>query len=171
VSEARRPMPQSGPPAGWYPHPAGGMGYYDGQRWIEHRPTIQQRTVSHPAVGWCLVVAGGLVAIGAFLPWATAFGGALSRNGLDGGSDGIITLILGIALAAIGVVIGVRQGLIWAPIVAAVVAAAAATVFIVDSNDVSGRSQFVSVGSGLWLTGIAAIGGFVAALVGLAVRD
>ena len=154
---------------GWYPHPEGGIGYYNGTRWTEHRPAPRPPAITRPSLGWVLVAIGGFVAVGAFLPWVTGLRGVISRNGFDGGRDGSITLVLGLALAAVGVAIGLRQGYIWAPILAAVISAASFGVFVIDYNDVNSHKH-VSVGSGLWLTGIAAILGLVIALAGLAVR-
>lgn len=60
---------------------------------------IEQRHV--PII---IMIGGVLGAVGSFMPWVTvktAFG-SVSRNGVEGGGDGIITLVLGIALAVLG---------------------------------------------------------------------
>jgi hypothetical protein len=57
--------------------------------------------------GAVLVILGGLlIAIGSFLPWLTAtapFVGTISRSGLEGGGDGIFTLVAGVLTIAVGV--------------------------------------------------------------------
>lgn len=168
-----RPFPSPGQPAAWYPNPSGGLSYWDGYQWTGHHlppPASATSRVSNPVVGWVLLGAGVMLALGAFLPWVTAFGGALSKNGLDGGSDGIITLVLGLGVAAIGFTIGMRHGLLWAPITAAVLSALAGLTAVVDMNDVSGRAG-VEVGSGLWVTAVAAFAALILAIVAMAVRE
>lgn len=49
-----------------------------------------------------LGVGGLLVAAGSFLPWVTVSGLlSISRSGIDGGGDGLVTLTLGIVLALV----------------------------------------------------------------------
>ena len=119
--------------------------------------------------GWALLAAGVLLAIAAFLPWASALNGALTRNGLDGGSDGILTLVLGTGIAILGLLAGLRYGQLWVPIVAALASIGAIAVFFADYNDVSGRSG-LDVGSGLWLTGVAAFACLIASICAAVVR-
>src|SRR5205823_1570587 len=56
--------------------------------------------------GVVVVLLGALgLAVGSFLPWLTAtapFVGTISRSGLDGGGDGILTLIAGIVVGLLG---------------------------------------------------------------------
>jgi hypothetical protein len=163
-----RPEPQMAAP-GWYPHPAGGMAYFDGRQWVQQSVT-PKRVVTHVAIGWVLLAAGAVVTIGSFLPWATALGGLISKAGTDGGSDGWFTVVLGLAIAAVGLTIGLGQGLLWAPIVGAVLALLAAGVCVADINDVSSRGPGVAVGSGLLLCAVGAAAGLITALAGLAVR-
>lgn len=51
-----------------------------------------------------LIVAGVLVIVGSFLPWISAHSGfgTISRSGIEGGGDGLFTLIAGVGIAAIG---------------------------------------------------------------------
>lgn len=128
--------------------------------------------VSAPVLGWVLLGVGALMLLAAILPWATA--GSLSLAGTAG--DGAITLFFAIAIGAIGLVIGLRQGRLWASIVACVLGALTTITALVDIGNVSTRANDfndslgldVSVGSGLWLTlvtGVAATGLSVAAIV------
>ena len=58
-----------------------------------------------------ILVGGALVAIGSFLPWATATGlVSVSKSGLDGG-DGILTLPVGVVIALLGLSRLQRSGL------------------------------------------------------------
>ena len=59
--------------------------------------------VSPSGVG--VLIGGGMLVVGSFLPWITVNAGiiAVSRNGMDGG-DGWVTLALGFALGAYGLV-------------------------------------------------------------------
>ncbi len=55
-----------------------------------------------------ILVAGVLAVVGSFLPWITAtaaFVGTISRNGIDGGGDWVITIVLGLVIALMGVAI------------------------------------------------------------------
>jgi hypothetical protein len=163
--------PQPWPPQPYVPHP------YPPQPWTPlpgefgYARTLPPR-VSAPVLGWVLLGVGALMLLAAILPWATA--GSLSLAGTEG--DGAITLFFAVAIAAMGLLIGLRQGRLWASIVAAALGALTTITAIVDIGNVSNRAnQFddsfgvqVSVGSGLWLTlvtGIAATGLSVAAIV------
>jgi hypothetical protein len=53
------------------------------------------------------LLGGLLVVVGSFLPWVTfhaAFVGSISYSGVDGGKDGLITLVFGVLTVAIGAV-------------------------------------------------------------------
>jgi hypothetical protein len=128
--------------------------------------------VSAPVLGWVLLGVGALMLLAAILPWATA--GPLSLAGTEG--DGAITLFFALIIGAMGLVIGLRQGRLWASILACALGAVTTITAIVDIGNVSNRANDfndsfgldVSVGSGLWLTlvtGIAATGLSVAAIV------
>lgn len=64
-------------------------------------------TVAGPVGPVLIGLGGALIAIGSFLPWISAsapFVGTVSASGLQGGGDGIITLLGGIAILALAVV-------------------------------------------------------------------
>ena len=112
------------------------------------------------------IIAAVMVALGAFLPWATvSFFGSVS--GIDG--DGKLTLVCAIA-------IGVMFGLWKRPalIVAAVIAGIALIVGILDLIDVGrAAAEFggvvdASPGIGLFLTVLAALAALVLGLMGQA---
>ncbi|MCC6832571.1 MAG: hypothetical protein IT200_14605 [Thermoleophilia bacterium] len=108
--------------------------------------------------------ASAALAVGAFLPWAVA--GPFEKAGVDDGSDGVITLILALASAAVVLLSG-RSRRLWPWITVLVLAVLAVLVCIVDVADVSGTEAplfRVSVGGGLWLSLAASV-----ALSGLAV--
>ena len=55
--------------------------------------------------GAVVALGGLLIAIGSFLPWisvSSAFG-SLSRNGVEGGGDGVSTLIIGVLMVLLGI--------------------------------------------------------------------
>ena len=85
---------------------------------------------------------GLLIAVGSFLPWITAtaaFVGSVSVSGLDGGGDGIITLIVGIAVIvfAVVVLVGNQTGTAWdIPIaLGGLIAGGVAIVNLAEVND------------------------------------
>lgn len=102
------PLKAPGEPTlpGWYKDPKGEKSheaYWDGEAWTGEvrRPTDGADAVpaTDPA-RWLLMVAGAITALGSFLPWAQA--GIFSLAGTDG--DGVLTLIAGILIVAIGFV-------------------------------------------------------------------
>lgn len=96
-------MPAS-PPAGWYRNPQGaGQRYWDGSQWTGHysgapAPAMPTRPTYRPGSFWVAVAGLAAMAIGAFGPWATALGGAVTVNGTSGSRDG--WLVLGAAVIA-----------------------------------------------------------------------
>lgn len=113
-----------------------------------------------------LLGAAAAIVVGTFLPWATAQAGlgSFSRNGLDGGGDGIITLIAGGLLAFLALVLltGRDPGLAWIAVFC--LGCLAGGVAFYDIANVSDRAQevnseFVSadVGSGLYLIAAGAV--------------
>jgi hypothetical protein len=139
----------------------------------DQRHQQEGATWNPAAVG--VVIAGVLGGVAAILPWVSATNGfvSISRTGLDGGGDGIITILLSIGIGILG--LGLIQG---HPPIAAIVSAfllsiALLGVAVWDGVNVSGRisnqtssgsSVLVSIGVGLWLTGVAGIVGIVAAM-------
>ena len=109
---------------------------------------------------WVAAIAGVVVFIGAFLPWATVDAGIVkaSQSGIEA-DDGIITLVLGLGvLVTVGLSVYGRS---WAGLVTIVLGIAVAVVGIVDwidaeTTDTDGLAV-VSVGAGLVLTTIAGI--------------
>ena len=108
----------------------------------------------------------------AMLPWARIPGRSLA--GTEG--DGAVTLVFAVVIGAMGLVIGLRQGRLWASIVACALGAITTLTAVADIGNVSHDADqldaalglHVSVGVGLWLTlltGIAAAGLSVAAII------
>lgn len=173
---------------GWYPDPAGGPGqrWWDGQRWTEHTAVPSDRGPGLPTsadqdairlAGVGLVGAGALALLGAVLPWmvvSTAFGGRLTKSGIDG--DGQISAAAGLVLLIVGASVLVRRNLDKARTILAVLAGGViAVIGWVDMQDVNERIKSTSsglvngeIGIGLYMT-IAAGGlGIVAAAYGAA---
>lgn len=126
-----------------------------------------------PAIaGAVLIILGGLlIALGSFLPWITAtapFIGTVSRSGLDGGGDGILTLIAGVIAVALGVGRLTTSGMpAFFQVSAIIVGLIAGAVVFVNHSDLSMRvDSFAGEGGGL---GTASIGvGFWTIVVGTA---
>jgi hypothetical protein len=117
-----------------------------------------------------LGVSGALIGLGSFLPWITVL--SLSRSGLDGGLDGIMTLAIGIILVLVAVASFAGTGLgRGGRILSLFGGLGAVEVAILDGSDVANRiasvsSEYVSgsMGMGLYVVGI---GGVLAVLVAL----
>jgi hypothetical protein len=117
--------------------------------------------------GAVILIAGALAVLGSFLPWITAtaaFVGTISRSGIDGGGDGMITIALGILVGLFGIALVSRNG---NPSVARLGAAICGVVMgwvtITDFGSVSDRLKDLetdfstgSVGMGLYVVGLAA---------------
>jgi len=124
-----------------------------------------------PWVGWILIVTGALTVIGSFMPWATALGGMLKVNGTDGGRDGWLTFITGLATVGLGIRIGVANSRTWAVVAAVIISAIGVAITLYDMNDVSGiHAASVDVGSGLVLVTIASVASLATSLVGCFAR-
>lgn len=118
--------------------------------------------------GLVVAIAGGLAILGSLLPWITATAplvGTISRNGFDGGGDGIISAALGIFIVLFGIAMLARSG---SPrtgrIAAALCALVLGWVAITDIGSVNERinslnagTAVASVGSGLILVAFAAV--------------
>jgi hypothetical protein len=155
----------STPPAGWYADPSAPsqQRWWDGERWTEHArqapvavpgpdaastaPAVRRRI--HP-VAWVAGGAAAAIAIGSIGPWASAFGGIVSRSGTDGGSDGTITLVLGVA-AGLALIASQTKPSAGYALLAAVLGLVCAVIGVADINDVSGRGSGVEVAWGLVL--------------------
>jgi hypothetical protein len=112
--------------------------------------------------------------VGAFLPWVTVtapFIGTVSRNGIGTG-DGVITLFLGLIVAALGFTLVSRRTVSrWKSILIIVVSGIAAAASVYDLVDVSnaagdleGGAVAASAGTGLYLT---TLGAFLAIIGGV----
>jgi len=125
-----------------------------------------------------LIAGGALIALGSFLPWTTVsavFVGTVSSSGIQGGGDGIFTVVLGIALVLIGVMVAVgsrnSKGL---SIVAGLLTVPTLLIAILDYSEAHDRVTHLtaetslataSVGAGLWTvivgTALAILGALV----------
>jgi hypothetical protein len=158
---------------GWYPDPSREREsrYWDGANWTDQ--VAEGGDAEQWRTGWWLVVGGGLISIGSFMPWVTASTvfGTLTRSGLDDGGDGIFTIIIGVAVALIGGLIvsgradtrGTKPGVLFLLTIFVVV-------WVADFNDIRERIDFLDsefayggIGMGMW---VMVIGGIVA-LVGV----
>ncbi|HEY7659264.1 MAG TPA: hypothetical protein VIC58_01540 [Actinomycetota bacterium] len=87
----------------------------------------RERTAGAPIGAVLAIVGGALLAIGSFLTWAEVSGGGqtVAAKGTDG-SDGYITLVLGIVAIGCGIVLmrGARRALAIIVIVAGIIGAA-----------------------------------------------
>ena len=119
-----------------------------------------------------MIVLGGalVVVIGSFLAWATVSAGGISvsASGMDG--DGVITLVVGLAAAAMALFLKDRGRNIGVAIAGGIIVLVA----IIDIADVNralgefpGGGVEASVGIGLWLV---LLGG-ITVLVGPFIRD
>lgn len=119
--------------------------------------------------GAVVLIGGCLAVLGSFLPWISAtaaFVGTISRSGLDGGGDGIITIGAGIIIALHGIALLIRKsGNARAVRASAVVfALVLGAVAVLDINSVNERvatvnssAALASLGMGLVLVGLAAV--------------
>jgi hypothetical protein len=135
----------------------------------------RQRRVSEPVVGWLLLGVATLMIISATMPWATVL--TFSVAGTVGG--GKATLFFGLVFAAFGVLIGMRQGLVWVSITGCVLAVLVILIALGNMGDIANvaRNQSVavlgdsvSIGAGLWLTLVAGIAALTLSIIGIARR-
>lgn len=147
-----------------YQHPYQQPGYPQYAR----TPTSGRRT--EPGFGWVMFAVGVLIAIASLLPWAVFFG--LSVDGTKG--DGTLTVLCAVIISAVGLIIGLGQGLLWAPVTALACAALVTITALIDIGSVTrfvpasadGFSpDAVTVGPGLWLTLIGGLLGIVVAAI------
>jgi hypothetical protein len=124
---------------------------YDGYPPYGVAPTVR---LVPPVLGWALIAAAIVTAVGSALPWTTSFGGLFTEAGTSG--DGRLTLACAVLLAAGGLLIALRQGRVWIPIVAIVLSGLVCLVALIDVVDVTDRNNsfdtVVAIGSGLWVT-------------------
>ncbi len=166
--------PPGYPPAGYpgYPPPGYGPppGYYPG-----YQPPNPRRRRSEPITGWALFAVGVLTAVASLMPWATFFG--VSIGGTKG--DGTLTVFCAVLISAMGLVIGLRQGLLWTSITALIFSALVTLVALADIGNVSRlvtatSDTFVGgairIGPGLWLTLVAGLLGLAVSIVAIVRR-
>ena len=113
-----------------------------------------------------IAIGGGMLAVGSMLPWisATTGFGTLTRSGLDGGGDGVFTLLLGVAGVFLGLnllgVVGVAHPK--APVGAIVAGSIALVILVLAYLDVQSRIDEApslvgaSVGAGLYVSALGA---------------
>lgn len=161
-------VPEPYPPA--YHDPYSWQRPYAGYPQAGTAPDPERRRIA-PGFGWLLFAVGILTAVASLLPWAVFFG--LSVDGTKG--DGTLTVLCAVIISAVGLIIGLGQGLMWAPITALGVAGLVTITALadienvtrlVDSSPDSFTPDAVTVGPGLWLTLIAGVLGI--AVSGLA---
>lgn len=133
------------------------------------RPPAAAKVLNTSAV--IIGLAGGLIAVGSFLPWMTATSIiSISRTGMDGGGDGIATLALGVVLilVAVGSFEGHGIGLL-ARTFTLLGGLGALGIAVFDGLDVTRRSSdyvSVSLGWGLLVVGVGASLALMEAVVG-----
>jgi len=143
------------------------------------QPTGQFATASRTdPLGFVAVAGGVLMVLGSFLPWATVDGvlGNQSVSGMEG--DGVITLVLGLVAAALGVVAVIRGGGIGKGIGILLVAALAGIILAIDwtqIEDLAGDSIFEDVisfntGIGMYTIAVAVALALVGGILTLARR-
>jgi hypothetical protein len=128
------------------------------------------------SVAGAAVLLGGIgVVVGSFLPWITVSSAftTVSRSGIDGGGDGVITLVIGALIAVCGVFLATGRKAVAAWAAGLVLGLAAAGIGILDAADVQERIEGVgsaaamaSTGAGLY---VVIVGGVLAALASVAV--
>jgi hypothetical protein len=167
------------PPYGQPPYGYPGYGYpgygYPGGGYPQPAPT----KVSAPLTGWLLLGTAALSAAGSVTPWVQIQFGSLSQdvNGTVG--DGKLTLVCAVAVAVTGLVIALRQGRLWASIVALVFAVFTVLIGLADLgslNQLYGPttglpSDVFSIGFGLWLVIVGGLAGIVLSIVALVRRS
>lgn len=130
-------------------------------------PAPSQASAS--ALSWAgivIIIAGCLSGLGSFLPWVTATTGfvSISRNGFDGGGDGILTAAGGILVALVGIGLVAKAGAPaalkgTAAVVGLLLGFLAFTDYNTLTNNIKALSSSVSgsVGTGLIVVGFAAV--------------
>jgi hypothetical protein len=137
-------------------------------------PTAEARPGVNVAAVVALIAAA-LVAAGSFLPWITAtaaFVGTITRSGLDGGGDGVVTLVAAVVIAIGGLLLATRPG---SPSLGRLATFAggvlAGLILAADYSNISERVRSISsdvatasVGAGLYVIGLGAVLAVVAAI-------
>lgn len=124
--------------------------------------------MTHRTAAILTIVAGGLMAVGSFLPWISARTGLGTVNALGTDGDGVVTLVIGIVVALTALVYldrsvpqGIRVSLILGGLIGLyVVGADYGTA--ADRVKASTDLIVVSIGAGIYITAI----GSVATIIG-----
>ena len=112
--------------------------------------------------------------VAAFLPWITAatIFGNVSRSGVDGGGDGVVTAVLGVVVAVVAFTTRRNEGDRGSGIALVICALIIVGISVYDLfgvndriNDIDRRYVDASVGIGLYLTIVAGIGGVIAGVL------
>jgi|GEM_PF-3988929 len=112
-------------------------------------------------IAWLTVVSSVLLIIGTFLPWIDL--GPITLNGLDA-EDGVIVIVLATILLVAGVV-RARLRFRWVSIVALLFALFTLLAVVIDVGSVSDVGA--TVGIGLWVCLVGAIGATLGTLITL----
>lgn len=134
-------------------------------------PAVTASRSNQRLIGPGLVLVGGaLAAVGSFLPWVTASAGALSasRNGIDGGGDGYISLILGGVLVLVGILAVVSKPSRTWGVVALIPAVLLLLLGVTDLQSVGERISSLdsSISGGVGIGLIAVVFGAVIGIIG-----
>ncbi|PZS30603.1 MAG: hypothetical protein DLM58_13365 [Pseudonocardiales bacterium] len=179
-------QPQYGPPPQGQPQyrPQAPPGYHGQPQPSQYGQPVtgygypvstKQRRRTEPLIGWLLLGAGVLLVIAGLMPWATVLD--ISVAGTVGG--GAVTLFFGLVIAAFGVVIGLRQGLLGFSITACVLAALAVLIALANMANIKSLTNdqqavllgnTVSIGIGLWLTLVASLAALTLSILGIVRR-
>ena len=143
------------------------------------------------AIPWgriLVVIGGGLAVLGSFLPWISMTAplvGSVTKSGIEGGGDGIVTLVVGLVVALLGVALVARSGstprAVLGTVLTSVVLGGLAFYDMADVNTpaVLAHTQLIlednpftdavniSTGMGLYVILVGAVLGFVGAIVAL----
>jgi hypothetical protein len=137
--------------------------------------SVEPSNMAQKPYAWILAISGGAIAVGSFLPWRTlraALIGSVDVAGTEG--DGVITLVVGGFVVLIGILALTRGisrvsaiiGLVLAGVAGWVAYEGLASALeVIDeiNSDPDGLAQ-ASVGIGLWIVAIGAIGAIVGSI-------
>ena len=138
--------------------------------------------------GILVIIGGGLAVLGSFLPWISMTAplvGSVTKSGIEGGGDGIVTVVVGLVVALLGVALVARSGstprAVLGTVLTSVVlgglafydmadvnarAVLAHTQLILEDNPFTDAVN-ISTGMGLYVILVGAVLGFVGAIVAL----
>ena len=158
---------------------ADGKFFWDGQAWKPMPAAPAAAAPVNRAPGLVILAGGIIIVIAPFFPWLSAtapFVGTISRSLMDGGGDGVILLVVGAAVAALGGFAAARGPQKWVGVLALIPLAISGLVSILDYSDVSGRVSnataasdliIASVGPGPFVAGFGIVIGAIGAVMAL----